>query len=184
MVQVLLTAGADVRAACAHGQTALHVAVTCNHADCIAPLLAAGISFTLRCSRGHNAADLGACSGSVQALETLLTSDTWRALSTEARLEAELRLFGYVQDVPTLNVVVKCALNVPAMARFCDNSRDNALHHVAAQGKAVPLICALIKQGVDPTARNSHGQIPADVAQQRGHALQATLLSRAAEDAR
>ena len=45
-------------------------------------------------------------------------------------------------------------------------------------------MCALIKDGVDPTARNYIGQTPADMARQAGHALQATLLDRAAEDKR
>ena len=46
------------------------------------------------------------------------------------------------------------------------------------------LLCALIKEGVDSTAVNDGGQTPGDVAREAGHALQATLLDRAADDKR
>ena len=61
---------------------------------------------------------------------------------------------------------------------------SNALHTAAKHGRAAPLICALIKEGVDPASRNDAGLTPADVAEEKGHTLQATLLNRATDDKR
>ena len=45
-------------------------------------------------------------------------------------------------------------------------------------------MCSLIKEGVDPKATNMTGRTPAYEASEAGHALQATLLERAADDKR
>ena len=68
--------------------------------------------------------------------------------------------------------------------QYQDAYGNDALHAAAHNGKAVPLICALIKEGVDCTAQNCADQTPAGAAREAGHALQAALLERAAEDKR
>ena len=61
---------------------------------------------------------------------------------------------------------------------------NSALRAAARDGRPVPLIGALIKEGVDPATKNDADQTPGDVARAAGHTLQATLLDRAADDNR
>ena len=105
-------------------------------------------------------------------------------MSRTERLQAEQFVVHAVKDKPTYDAVRSLVLDMPTLIRYRDAGSNNALHSAAKHGKAVPLICALIKEGVDPTARNRAGQTPADVAREAGHALQTTLLDRAAEDKR
>ena len=118
------------------------------------------------------------------ALQALTTTPEWLALSRTQRLQAEGRLAHYVKDKATLDALRSLVLDLPRLFRSRDNYGNNALHATAQDGKPIPLICVLIKEGVDPTARNNVGQTPADVAREAGHALQTTLLERAAEDKR
>ena len=48
--------------------------------------------------------------------------------------------------------------------------------------RSAPLLCRLIKMGVNQDARTVHGQTPADKAREKGHTLLAQLLDRAAQD--
>ena len=112
-----------------------------------------------------------------------MTSPRWIALSRAARVTAECLMLHDVKDIAALEAVRKLVLDMRALVRASDDNGVNALHAAAIYGKPVPLVCALIKEGVDPTAKNSNGQTPADVATESGHALQAKLLQRAAEDA-
>ena len=105
-------------------------------------------------------------------------------MSPRGRLEAEDKLLHHVKDKATLDAVRGLVPDMPALVHYQDVNGNNPLHTAAETGRAVPVICALIKEGVDPTTRNRAGQIPAEVASEAGHALQATLLERAADDKR
>ena len=105
-------------------------------------------------------------------------------MSRTERLEAEQWLLHRVEDTATLNAIRSLVLDMSALVRFRDTEGNNALHIDAIEGRPVPLICALIKEGVDPAARNDYGQTPGDVACEAGHTLHATLLDRAADDKR
>ena len=83
-----------------------------------------------------------------------------------------------------LYLVRSLVLDMSALVDCLDHQGNNALHAAARDGKAVPLICALIKEGVDPTAINDAGQTPAETAREAGHTLHVTLLDRAADDKR
>ena len=78
----------------------------------------------------------------------------------------------------------EACLDSSALVRYTDASKCNALHDAGCYRRQAPLICALIKHGVDPTAVNARGQTPAEMVRQAGHTLQATLLDRASEDKR
>ena len=133
---------------------------------------------------GEMAAILGAKYGSIAALTALMTSPSWLAMSRTERLVAESGLLCSLKDTATFRAVQSLVLDVPALMCYQDAEGRNALHYAADQGKAVPLICALIKEGVDPTATDYAGQTPAEMARDAGHALQVTLLTRAADDKR
>ena len=105
-------------------------------------------------------------------------------MSRTERLEAECGLIAFAKDKATLDALHSLVLDMQALICYQDTGGNNSLHAAAVIGKPVPLICALIKEGVDPTATNNAGQTPADMASEAGYTLQATLLNRAAEDAR
>ena len=105
-------------------------------------------------------------------------------MSRTERLYAERQLLHGVNDTATLVALRGLVLEMPALVSYRDTDGDNALHYAARDGRAVPLICALIKEGVDPTATNDAGQTPAEMAHEKAHTLQAMLLNRAAEDKR
>jgi ankyrin repeat protein len=58
----------------------------------------------------------------------------------------------------------------------------NPLHSAACYGQPVSVICMLIKAGADPTALDDAGETPAQVAEREGNTLAAQLLARAARD--
>ena len=122
--------------------------------------------------------------GSIASLKALMTSPRWLAMSTTERHQAENDLLHWVRDVKTLDVLRSHVVNMPALVACLDPERNNVLHTAAFVGKTVPTICALIKEGGDPTALNEQNETPADTARRAGHTLQATLLTRAAEDKR
>ena len=82
-----------------------------------------------------------------------MTSHQWLAMSRTERLEAECKLLHYMQGKPTLDAVHDLVLNMSALVQHQDVYGNNALHRAAHDGKAVPRICALIKEGIDPAAQ-------------------------------
>ena len=105
-------------------------------------------------------------------------------MSRTERLTAEDLLLHSVADNATLETVRSFALDIPALLHVQKSNGDTALHSAVQLNRAVPLICALLKEGVDPIVKNNAGQTPADMAREEGRALLATLLDRAAEDKR
>ena len=177
-MQLLLEVGAEIEPNDDSGYTPLMYAMMRNKPEVVALLVTRGASI-----RDVHAAD-GAQTGSVAALKALLTSPRWLAMSRTQRIQAERAILHYVKDKTTLDIIRSLVLDMSALICFQYSDGNNALHTAAQFGKAVSLICALIKEGVDPTALNSAGQTPADMARETGHTLQATLLKRAADDKR
>jgi ankyrin repeat protein len=56
------------------------------------------------------------------------------------------------------------------------------LHVAAAHKLTAPVLCLLIKAGVDLRALNDDGETAAEVASSNGNTLAAALLTRAAAD--
>ena len=178
-IELLLNSGADIEAKDDETCTPLMRAMDANKPDTVVFLVT---RFSLL--NDGMAATAGAASGSISALKALMTSPQWLAMSRTERVQAECRLFHNVKDKATLDAVRSLVLHLPALVQCIDPNGHNALHAAAHQGRAVPLICALIKEGVDPSHTSNAGHTPADKAHEAGHTLQATLLDRAAEDKR
>ena len=113
-----------------------------------------------------------------------MASHWWLAVSRTERLNAECKLLHYMQGKPTLDAVRDLVLDLSALVQHQDVYGNHALHRAAHNGKAIPLMCALIKEGVDFKAHNFANQTPVEAAREAGHALQTTLLDRAADDKR
>ena len=178
-IELLLNSGADIEAIDDDGYTPLISATVYDQAEVVSLLIARGVSIT-----DGRAADAGAQCGSIAALKALMLCPRWLAMSRTERLQAECSLLHFVNDTATLIALHSLVMDISVLLGNCVHNGNNALHTAAEYSKAVPLICALIKEGVDLTALNNSGQMPADVASEAGHTLQATLLNRAAEDKR
>ena len=179
VVKQLLDSGADIEAKDDAQYTPLMYAMQHDQCEVVVLLTAKGAIIG-----DGRAVRTGAMYGSIAALKTLMTSTQWLAMSRTERIHAECRLLASVKDTATLGAIRSLVLDMSALTSWQDEDAENALHLAACDGKAVPLICAIVKEGVDPTAKNSVNQTPADVAHEKGHTLQATLLNRAADDKR
>ena len=179
VIELLLDSGADIEAKDDNMHTPLMHAMGVNDAEAVTQLVTRGAIIS-----DGTAAAFGAKFGSIAALKALMTSPQWLAMSRTEHLDAECGLLFRVKDKPTFDAVRSLVLDMSVLVTHRTSEEDNALHYAAQEGRAVPLICAFIKEGVDPTASNTAGQTPADVAREAGHALQATLLERAADDKR
>ena len=179
-IKVLLDSGADIEAKDEDDYTPLERAMNADQSEAVRVLVARGATVI-----DGFAAVAGAGHGSIAALKALLASPQWLAMRTTDRLTAEQALLYCVKDTATLSAIRSLVLDMSVLIQRVDpDDGGNALHYGAEYGKAVPLICALIKEGVNPAARNKAGQTPAEVAREAGHTLQATLLERAADDKR
>ena len=179
VIKQLLNVGADIHAEDAQDFTPLMYAARFDRAEAVTLLIARGAIL-----QDGRAANKAALTGSTTALKTLMTSAQWLAMSRTERLQAEYKLLHSVEDNATLDALRGLVSDMSTLVQSKSPGGDNALHFAARHGKAVPLICALIKEGVDPTATNLFDQTPTDVAREAGHTLQATLLDRAAEGKR
>ena len=72
--------------------------------------------------------------------------------------------------------------NLPLLLQIRTETGNSVLHSAIKRDRPVPVICKLLKLGVDPLAKNRHGQTPADLARSKGQTLIAQLLDRAAQD--
>ena len=179
VIEQLLQFGADIDVMDVCFFTPVMYAALRNQAEVVTLLVDCGASLA-----DGRAVAKAALAGSIDALKALMTSSRWLAMGRTERLQAEGSLLHFVTDTTTMNALRSLVLDMSALVQYQDTDGDNALHDAAHEGKPVPLICALIKEGVDPAAMNSAGQTPADLAREAGHTLQATLLDRAAEDKR
>ena len=181
MLEQLLDSGADIEAKANNDPdgTPLVCAMLMDKPEAVTLLVARG-AYILE----STAAVAGAKYGSIEALKALMTSAQWLARSRTERLQAERLLLHLVKSKPSFDAVRTLVLDMSVLVTYRTTDGDTPLHTAAYNGRAVPLICALIKGGVDPVALNNAGQTPADVASEAGHTLQATLLERAADDKR
>ena len=98
---------------------------------------------------------MAAAYGSIAALKASMTSPQWLTMRVAERLQAHGVLLHHVQNSATLNGVHSLVVDMSALRQCHDIASNNALHTTASDGKAVPLICALIKESVDRTAVDS-----------------------------
>jgi ankyrin repeat and SOCS box protein 5 len=150
--RVLIAAGADVNVVSCDGATSLHAAVTNCHSAVAQLLLQHGGAVVMNSYVPSQCAN-GAdrCDG-VTALMMCTTSDT-----------------------------LKVALAAGADVHAATGSGDTCLHRAAAHMMPAPVVCLLIKAGVDIHAVNNKRKTAAQVAHELGNTLIEQLLNRAAQ---
>jgi uncharacterized protein len=155
-VRVLIAAGADVNSANRDGISSLHAAIMEHHGNIAIVLLERGATVVMnsvlpvQCSQSIDGCGNCCCIG-LTALMMCTTVDT-----------------------------VKVLLTAGADANIANDAGDTCLHLAVRHKLIAPVVCLLIKAGVDLHAVNNDGKTAAQIAHDKGNALIEQLLYRAA----
>lgn len=170
----LRTAGADVNAATAAGDTALHVAVESRARDVLKELLHAGADGTRRNRAGETAFGVAVRRGDAVAAAAL------KASATKADLDRGLLTAAATGDL----AMTQQLLADGASANAADANKDSALM-LAVRAAQVAVVEALLAAGAKPSVADARGRSPlwqAAAAGQR-ETVAALLRARAPADA-
>lgn len=179
--ELLLSAGADVTAATAVGDTPLSLAVRNKHAA-IVELLLRQTSLQWNQDMLKLFKTAAAESGHAECMSALMASPVWQALDLRLQQQYIATLVCRAADVSTMDAILATDTIVTAMLSWIDYEERNLLHCAARVGLSVPLVCKLIKTKFNCCAKDSGGQTPGDTARMHGHKTLAQLLDRAAQD--
>jgi uncharacterized protein len=185
MIELLLANGADLHMCNKLDCTPLIVAACYGKLQCAKALIAAGADANHINYDGHYALHL-AISGNHAAVAQLLLAHSATAVmnsvtpsvcfaGVDCCTQATALMMCSTAD--TLKVVLAAGADVHVTT---DNG-DTCLHKAAAHGYVAPVVCLLIKAGVDLHAVNKEGKIAAQLAHDTEHTLIEQLLNRAAQ---
>jgi ankyrin repeat protein len=187
VVKVLLQAGADINSTDDGGSCPLLRASAVGCLDIMEVLLASpGLQRNMLEEARMTAID----AGKAAAYELITESDAFKGHLLQANIREqqldELRNIRTAADVKCLDAVIKHAVHLPLVVAQTElGTQRNLLHYAVAENRPVSIICRLLKLGIDPTARDSNGHTPADLARAQGNnAMLPQLLDRAAQDYR
>jgi uncharacterized protein len=181
MIELLLANDADVNKRTDEGITALLVAARQGNMSCVRALIAAG---------GHvvdgNAVEFStlhaAIRGQHSAVAQLLLEHGATAVLNSVVAEkcdngkhccTGLTALMMCTTVETVKVLLAAGADV----HVTNAAGDTCLHVAARHSYAAPVLCLLIKAGVDLLAVNSSGKTAAQLAHDRGHVLIEQLLN-------
>jgi uncharacterized protein len=193
------------------GGTALHVAVNRSHIKTTEVLLAHGVDVMQYDSSGRSALQYAANAGRLTCVGLLLAAgaavthiDLYEAVQCKHTAVVKLLLEYGAAAVVNEQVASSCACCAGEQRPLVMASRDAAtlkllltaganvfaathisrtcLHVAAVHGYPAPVVCLLIKAGVDLHAVDNSGQTAAQLAHEHGHELLASLLIRAAQE--
>jgi uncharacterized protein len=190
-IKLLLQHGADPHVRSEINESALLTAVVKGDAQCTQLLVNAGADVNMRCGAmlpgtTELAGSFGIDSMTVttvnDVLTIVLTDRSQRAVPTELRDAATDDLSKTVLMAADTPAAVKVLLAAGADVHRTTDQGGTCLHTAAALNYPAPVICLLIKAGVDLRAVNSKGKTAAAVAHDKGNTLAAALLDRAARD--
>jgi uncharacterized protein len=194
LAEYLLAKGADVHAADHGGLNALHCAAdNSSKAGLVRLLLAKGASVHAASDEGvqplHTAAAparfggcllIAASEGHAQMVQLLLRHGAAAVIDdvfTVCNCCSQLTAVMACEEHTALKVLLEAGADVHK--RTADG--DTCLHTAARHGRSAPVVCMLIKAGVDMSAVNDRNQTAAQVALERSNILIAALLTRAAQ---
>jgi uncharacterized protein len=181
LVRLLLQRGADVNTLDSGGRNVLLGAALSHSAEMLKLLLDSGASAGRMSEHALLAAVL---SNDLQCAQLLIDSgtDVNATDCTDDELSgAEKRSWTFLMQAST-PAMAKLLLAAGADAHRTTASGNTCLHRAVMCSHPAPVLCLLIKAGVDLHAVNSKGKTAAQVAQSKGNTLAAALLCRAALD--
>jgi uncharacterized protein len=187
MIELLLASGADVhKHAITIDSTALGVAAINGHMQCTRVLIAAGADVNSANSRGLTSLHFAVIEHLSAVAQLLLEHGAtavinsvvpWRCpKSIEHCCVSGVTALMMCATVDTVKVLLAAGADVHVTTA----AGDTCLHKAAAHALPVPVVCLLIKAGVDLLAVNNAGKTAAQVAHAKGHALIEQILNRAA----
>jgi ankyrin repeat protein len=183
-VQMLLDHGADVNAVMQiGGHNVLYAAVNSNNIEAVRILLGAGATPFLKAQDGYSAVSKAAYDGSDECMRLILSSAQWVEASSEQRWVYDADILHFCKTPKTVAVALQHASNrTQTVCVMWERHSDTALHTAVRRERSVPLLCSLIKAGVDLAARNQVGQTAEDLALAMNQTITVQLLHRASEN--
>jgi ankyrin repeat protein len=187
MLQLLLELGADVRHSTAPapgepgGDTALHAVATNNNVRMAELLLAAGADVGAQVAYGANCIHGAAREGSSEVLALLLQHAppaVVNELAYTCGCEGCSKLTALMSS--SKPAIVKQLLAAGADVHKRTSTGRTCLHVAAMHSYSAPVLCLLIKAGVDVRAVDSNRHTAAEIARRLGNKLAEALLSRVA----
>jgi ankyrin repeat protein len=184
IVPLLLEYGADINAVDSHNKTPLLYSAFEASVQCMHVLLDASADANVIGAEGytvlHAAVENTAHS---EVLQLPLQLDS-AAAQINCLCGAACDCCGWVTPLMmcTTPAHVKLLLNAAADALKRTDTGNTCLHVASTHGYPAPVICLLIKAGIDLNAVNSSGKRAVEVAVDMGNTLIAALLTRAAQD--
>jgi uncharacterized protein len=182
MIRLLLERGASANLSTLLGRTPLAAAVEENNVQCAAALLEGGARIEQPNGNSTDKTLLHQTvqSGRVEMLKVLLLHATAAVLDNRRCANCDC-----CGTVTALMLADKAATLQAVLAAGADVHRttslgNTCLHVAAVHNYPAPVICLLIKAGVDLQATNRYSQTAAQLAEQHGRTLIAALLNRAA----
>jgi ankyrin repeat protein len=179
LVRLLLAKGASVHAASDEGVQPLHTAAGTGSVAIAELLLAAG-AHAAAPARFGGCLLIAASEGHAQMVQLLLRHGAAAVINdvfTVCNCCSQLTAVMACEEHTSLKVLLEAGADV--RKRTADG--DTCLHTAARHGRSAPVVCMLIKAGVDMSAVNDRNQTAAQVALERGNTLIAALLTRAAQ---
>jgi ankyrin repeat protein len=192
LVKLLLQHGANLEhRAEMGGETALLSAVVSGDAECTQLLVDAGADVNMRCGAMLPGTTKLAGTFGIDSMTVTTVHGFGVTVHAAGSKPVPAELHDAVVDDMSTTVlmaadtpaVVKILLAAGADVHRTTDQGSTCLHTAAACNYPAPVICLLIKAGVDLQALNSKGQTAAAVAHDKGNTLAAALLNRAAKDA-
>jgi ankyrin repeat protein len=179
LVRLLLAKGASVHAASDEGVQPLHTAAGTGSVAIAELLLAAGADAAAP-ARFGGCLLIAASEGHAQMVQLLLRHGAAAVIDdvfTVCNCCSQLTAVMACEEHTALKVLLEAGADVHK--RTADG--DTCLHTAARHGRSAPVVCMLIKAGVDMSAVNDRNQTAAQVALERSNILIAALLTRAAQ---
>jgi uncharacterized protein len=181
MVRLLLAKGASVHATSDEGVQPLHTAAGTGSVNIAELLLAAGADAAAP-ARFGGCLLTAASEGHPKMVQLLLQHGAAAVINdvfTVCACCSEVTALMSCDEHTALKVLLEAGADVH---KRTSATGDTCLHTAARHGRSAPVVCTLIKAGVDISAVNHSNQTAAQVAEERGHKLIAALLTRAAQD--
>jgi uncharacterized protein len=185
MIELLLANGADVDIRTTHDDTALYIAAYHGNVECARALIAAGTEVNHINKLGLNSlqrAVLGQHSAVVQLLIEHGATAVINSVVPMMCLYGDCRCTGISALMLCTTVdTVKVLLAAGADVHMTTDAGDTCLHVAVKHELPVPVICLLIKAGVNLHAVNNEGKTAAQIAHTQEDDLVEKLLIRAAQ---